>query len=50
MGLLFFICLSFVRQATRQEANHHTEIESHLNSELRKGIQSGKQEISGIPA
>src|SRR6476659_7002011 len=36
MGLLFFLCLSLVRQATLQEANHHTEIESHLNAELRK--------------
>ena len=37
MGLLFFLCLSFLReQATRQGANHHTEIESHLNSELPK--------------
>ena len=37
MGLLFFLCLSSVRGAGyAQEANQHTEIESHLNSELRK--------------
>src|SRR6476659_5619513 len=44
MGLLFFLCLSFVRQATLQEANHHTEIESHLNGELRKeSSQEGRK-------
>jgi hypothetical protein len=46
----YFFVLSFLReQATRPGTNHHTEIESHLNSELSKNNLIRKAEKPTSP-